>query len=448
MRDDEPVLVVVGGGAAGLAGAIAAARRYPGRVLVLDRAPFVSVGTCGLPYLVGGQIADPQSLLLHSPDELESRGLLLRTQCQVESIDLKSSRLSCRDLVNGRRTDLPFQNLLLTPGGRAEFAGAHYPNVISPRDLESSLRAHSWLRQAECRRVLVVGAGYLGLELAEAARFAGCQVVLVDPRERFLGLTRHDLIRAELERHGVDCQAARVLAFEGQGLARQACLSDGRRLEFDLALVATGVRPDHPLLRPLGLERGALGGIRVDRQGRTSRSRVFAAGDGCEIPRRDGPGHCYLPLARPAALLGQVAGAVASGESARFAGCRPCVALKLFDLEVASVGSVPPGAELFSARSSTRSRYWQEGGWLDLSLFFEGKGGPLRAAQAVGTEGAVAKIQTLALALEQNLTAAQLAESDYAYTPPLSTLWDPIVRSVRPSKKVGIVSMENRITDV
>ncbi|MBT9587668.1 FAD-dependent oxidoreductase [bacterium] len=435
MSFSEPVLVVLGGGAAGLAGAVEAARIYPGRVMVLDQAPLISVGTCGLPYLVGGQIARPEALVLNDAAQLEARGLVVRLHSRVQSIDLTARRVTYQDLERGSQGTLPFQNLLLTLGGQCDFPGAHFANVISPRDMVTSLRARAWMGQPECRRVLVVGAGYLGLELAEAARFAGKKVTVVDPTDRLLGLTRSDLVEAELKRQGVDLQRARLVAWEGEGLARQGVLSDGQRLPFDLALVATGVRPTHSALQELSLERGPTGGIRVDRQGRTSRGGVFAAGDGCEIPRRDGPGHVFLPLARPAALLGRVAGAVAVGQPGRFHGCLPCGSVKVFDLEVAWAGTPPEQAEVFAGRSSTRSSYWPDNGWLDLTLFFAGPGGPLRAAQAVGSEGAVARIQTLALAIEQNLAADQLANSDYAYTPPFSGLWDPIVRTVRPSKR-------------
>ena len=126
----EPVLVVVGGGAAGLAAAVEAARWCPGRVLVLDQSPIVSVGTCGLPYLVGGQIARPQQLILNTPQQLQERGLQVRTQCRVESIDLANARLQVRDLGRGQVESVPFQNLMLALGARADFPGAQFGNII------------------------------------------------------------------------------------------------------------------------------------------------------------------------------------------------------------------------------------------------------------------------------------------------------------------------------
>ncbi len=432
----EPALVVVGGGAAGLAAAVEAARWQPGRVLVLDQSPVLSVGTCGLPYLVGGQIADAQKLVLHSRQELEARGLRLLTECRLEALDLSNQRLQFRDLARGQNSSLPFQNLLLAPGGRFDFPGGQLKNVLAPRDLVSGLKARAWLQQPECRRVLVVGAGYLGLELAEAARFAGKQVTLVDPCRRILGLTGplHDTVLRELARHGVEWRQHQLVAWEGEGVARRAQLGDGSSLELDLALLATGVSPRHPVLENLNLERGPLGGLRVDRQGRTSRSRIWAAGDCCEIPPRHGICPVYLPLARPAALLGQAAGAASMGQPRSFTGCIPCASVKLFDLEVGWVGEMGQG-EQYLSDGPLRASYWTEPGRLQLCLEFCPRSRRLLGAQAVGSGEVTGLLQTLALAVEQGLDFEALARLDHPYTPPLSGMWNGIARTVRSSKR-------------
>ena len=428
--------MVVGGGAAGLAAAVEAARWQPGRVLVLDQAPVLSVGTCGLPYLVGGQISDPHTLVLHSREELEERGLRLFTQCRLESFDLSNQRLHYRDLARGQSGSLPFQDLLLAPGGSFDFPGAQLSNVLAPRDLVSSLRARAWLGRPECRRVLVVGAGYLGLELAEAARFAGKHVTLVDPCRRLLGLTGtlHDTVLRELARHGVEWRQHRLTAWEGAPLARHARLADGSRLDLDLALLATGISPRHSSLEGLPLDRGPLGGLRVDRQGRTSRARIWAAGDCCEIPPRQGTRPVYLPLARPAALLGQAAGAAAMGHARTFAGCLPCASVKVFDLEVGWVGEMGDG-EQFLSDGPLRAGYWSEPGRLQLCLEFCRRSRKLLGAQAVASGEVTSLLQTLALAIDQGLDFDSLARLDHPYTPPLSGMWNGIARTVRSSKR-------------
>ena len=435
MSSREPVLVVVGGGAAGLAAAVEAARWQPGRVLVLDQAPILSVGTCGLPYLVGGQIESPHSLILHSREQLQERGLHLLTECRLESVDLANQRLHFQDLARRQSGSLPYQNLLLTPGGNFDFPGGHLPNVISPRDLTSSLKARAWLERPETRRVLVVGAGYLGLELAEAARFAGKQVTLVDPRAPILDLVEplHDTVLRELAGNGVEWRQHRLVGWEGRDLARAGLLQDGTRLECDLALLAGGISPRHALLEGLPLERGPRGGLRVDRQGRTSRAHVWAAGDCCEIPGPRGGSPVYLPLARPAALLGQAAGAAAVGKTRPFKGCLPCAAVKVFQLQVGWVGEL--GQELYYSDGPLRAGYWSEPGRLQLCLGFCPNTKKLLGAQAVGSGEVSPLLQTLGLAIEQGLDFEALSRIDHAYTPPLSGMWNPIGRTVRFSKR-------------
>lgn len=429
MSFSEPALVIVGGGAAGLAAAVEAARWRPGGVLVVDQAPVVSVGTCGLPYMVGGQI-EPQSLILNSPQELEQRGVRLLTDCRLESIDLQAQRLHYRG------GSLPFEKLLLAPGGHFKFPGSHLSNVLSPRDFTTSLKARAWLQQPDCRKVLVVGAGYLGLELAEAARFAGKHVTLVDPCQRMLGLAEplHAVVLRELARHGVEWRQHQVVAWEGQPRARQAVLRDGTALDFDLALLATGITPGHPLLAGLPLERGPLGGLRVDRQGRTSRAQIWAAGDCCEIPSRQGTRPTYQPLARPAALLGQAAGAAAMGQPGHFAGCIPCAAVKVFDLQVGWAGCLEEGL-LYYSRGPLRAAYWPDPGRLELCLSFCPQSKRLLGAQAVGSGEVSSLLQTLALAIDQGLDLEALTRLDHPYTPPLSGMWNPIGRTVRSSKR-------------
>lgn len=431
MLQVEPRLLVVGGGAAGLAAAAQAARFCPGEVLVVDQAPIISVGTCGLPYLIGGTIRDPAQLILHRPEQLLERGIRVQTSTRVEAFDLSNQRLQVLDLERGHRHWLPYQNLLLAPGGFQQGPGQHYSNVLGPRDLSTSLQARAWLENLPGGRVVVVGAGYLGLELAEAAVLRGARVTLVDPRRPLLGLHPQLSTRLEecLRRQGVELLQAEVVAFSGDSRrARSAHLSDGQELPCELALMATGIQPQHPLLTGLALDRGPRGGVRVNRQGQTSQRHLYAAGDCCEIPDRLGTQPTYQPLARAAALLGQVAGANAVGQSRRFRGCLACVAVKVFELEIAWAGESGQD-EVF--QGPLRSGYWPEKADIDLCLSWAGPQGPLVGAQAVATSGAVARINTLALAIEQGYSRQQVADMDYCYTPPFASLWDPIVRAAK-----------------
>lgn len=445
MHLSEPALLVVGGGAAGLAAAAEAARWRPHEVLVLDQAPLVSIGTCALPYLIGGQIEHPSQLILNQPAQLLERGIRLHTQCCVQEVDLKNQRVQVRFLDNGRQQWIPYQKLLLSPGASHATTGHQYDNVQVPRDLVSSLKARAYLERTTTQDVLIVGAGYLGIELAEAAVRRGKRVRIVDPNPQtsLLGLDSPlaEHVMEELAKNGIEWVRGRVAGWEGgPSQARVALLQDGGDVHFDLALVATGIRPSNPLLDSLALARGTSGGIKVDRQARTSVRDVFAAGDCCEIPGhyQSSQSHQFQPLARPAALLGQVAGACALGPGARYAGSLECVAIKVFDLEVAWVKVAHNEERLYRLThwSASKPSYWPGNSKLGLSLHCSGSPeGRLVGAQAVGKEGAVARIQTLALAISQGLNSSELGHLDHAYTPPLTALWDPIGRTVRANRK-------------
>lgn len=432
MSGRVPRLLIVGGGTAGLAAAATAARICPGEVWVIDRAPLISVATCALPYLVGGQIEEAASLVLHQPEQLLERGIVVHTGSGASEIDLKGHRLR---LENGRWLD--FEQLMLAPGGARHYPGEHFANVLSPRDLESSLRARAWLEQPQVKTVLIAGAGYLGLELAEAARRRGRAVVLVDPSPTLLGLPPelHRVLLDELESQGVEWIPSRVVAWEGQGLASHALLEDGSRRAFELAFWAAGCPVRNPLLESLPLERGEAGGLRINSRGETSRRGVYAAGDCCEIPHPEG-GWVHQPLARPAALLGQVAGANACGQSRRFQGCWGSLSLKVFGLEVAWVKRRRLAPQIDSCQGDwpLRPGYWPNSDRVHLQLDFAGPTGPLQAAWAVGHE-VTSLMQTLSLALAQNLDAEALSQLEAAYTPPLSPMWDPISRTARQAKR-------------
>ena len=356
----------------------------------------------------------------------------MRTGQAVNEVDLPGHRIR---LDSGDWLD--YEQLMLAPGCARDFPGQHYANVISPRDLETSLRARVWLQRPEVSRVVIVGGGYLGLELAEAVCQRGRQVVLVDPSPTLLGLPPelHEKLLGELHAHGVEWRQARVQAWEGPSLARQALLSDGTVLDLDLAFWCAGCRPRNPLLEGLTLDRGPQGGIRVDSRGESSRRGVYAAGDCCEIPHPEG-GWTFQPLARPAAQLGQVAGANACGQSRRFAGSWGSLAIKVFGLEIAWVKRKSLSAQPHICRGDwpLRPGYWPSQARIHLQLEFAEQGGGLQAAWALGQE--VAPImQTLSLALAQGLDAEALAQLDYPYTPPLGAMWDPITRTARKAKR-------------
>lgn len=438
----EPSLLIVGGGSAGLAAAARFARTRPGEVLLLDQSPIIAVGTCSLPYLISGEIPHPQQLILQTPEQLSQRGVRFQLEHRVEEIDSRQHRVRVQCLRSRQTGWIPYQQLLLCPGASSHPLGAPFDNVLCPRDLLSSLKVRGYLEQPEIRQVLVVGGGYLGLELVEAVTRRGRQVTLVESGKVLLGLEAQlaDRVEVELQNQGVRRLQDRVIGWEGKGNSAQAAyLAGGDKVTFDLALLATGIQPTHPLLESLPLTRGPTGGVRVDRQARTSLPGVLAAGDCCEIPthRQSRQSHHHLPLARPATRLGQVAGAFASQRTGRYPGALECFCLRLFSLEIGwvSLGEPDTSKSRLVHWSRTRPGYWP--GKFDFGLCLqtrESSTGPLVGAQVVAQEGALGRLQTLGLAIQQGLSPGDLEDLDHPYSPPLAALWDPISRSLHGGK--------------
>ncbi len=414
-----PLLTVVGGGAAGMA----AAAQLPGKVLVLDRSSAVSISACSIPHYLSGEISGAESLLLNTPQQLQSRGIQVRTNCEVQTV-----RPNERLLVLRGGEILPYQNLLLAPGGHWAPSGQQYPNVIVPRDLESALRAKAYLLQPQVQKVLVVGGGYLGLELAESAHRCGRQVTLIEPVRPLLGLHSdlEESVLVRFERPNLRLVQDRLVGWKGDDLAQTAILSSGGQVDFDLALVATGLCPAHPWLAKLPFQRGPSGGIRVDRQGRTNLPHIFAAGDCCEVPRRLAPGWEHLVTARSAAWMGQAIGRHLAGESERFPGCIGNLGLRFFDLQIGLTGQT---GEYFTLATDQRQT--------KVCLYWKGPGGPLIGAQVLASAAVAERCNWLALAIDCGLSASQMVASDTLYQPTLSGLWDPVVQAARAGVRRG-----------
>jgi NADPH-dependent 2,4-dienoyl-CoA reductase/sulfur reductase-like enzyme/rhodanese-related sulfurtransferase len=435
--------IVVVGGVAGGASAAARARRLceTAEITVFERGPHVSFANCGLPYHVGGVIADRDRLLVQTPESLRARFALdVRVNAEVLRIDREARELVVRERESGREYRHGYDALVLSPGAeplRPPIPGVDHPLVRTLRNIPDMDAILAALRAAPAARVLVAGAGYVGLELAEALRQRATPVVLVEKLGHVLGAADPEMVAPlhdELRRNGVDLRlstAVEALQPAGAGLA--ARLSDGSVLDCGLVVLAVGVRPESRLAREAGLEIGTTGGIRVDRQMRTSDPAIWAVGDAVEVRDlvRDAP--ALVPLAGPANRQGRIAADAILGRPARYTATQGTAICKVFGLAFAMTGA--PEKALARAGAPYRrvyvhppdhATYYPGAQPISLKLLFAPGDGRILGAQAVGRAGVDKRIDVLATALRAGMSVFDLEDAELCYAPPYGSAKDPI----------------------
>jgi NADPH-dependent 2,4-dienoyl-CoA reductase/sulfur reductase-like enzyme len=438
-------LVVIGGGAAGMSAASAARRTDPDLdVVVCEAGGFAAYGMCGIPYYLGGMVPEPENLLAYPPSTFrEKRRIDLRLHTRVTGIDPETRQVH---LAAGQRgpaaaESLDYDALIVASGAhpvRPPVPGLDGPRVFTIRSLDEAIELRQLLDSGTLRHAVVVGAGYVGLETAEALVSAGLDVDVVEALPRVLATVDEpvaELVQAELERHTRVHLGKRLEAVkrDGAGGSRLIAVVDGTEIATDLIVVAVGVRPATDLLIQAGAGHLPDRSVVVDEGMRTSLPDVYAAGDAVALPHLVLGRPAWVPLGPAANKTGRVAGTVAAGGSASFKGVVGTVAVKVFDLEVASTGlglaeARDAGLDAVATDEVSRSRakYYPGNAPLHVRLVHT-REGRLLGGQFAGREGAAKRVDVLATALYAGLTVADLAALDLSYAPPFAPVYDPVL---------------------
>ncbi len=459
-------LVVVGGGAAGMSAASAARRADPGLdVVVCEAGGFAAYGMCGIPYYLGGMVPEPENLLAYPPATFrEKRHIDLRLHTRVTGIDPGTRQVR---LAAGQRgapspeslageslagESLDYDALILASGAdpvRPPVPGLDERRVFTIRSLDEAIELRQLLDSGTVRHAVVVGAGYIGLETAEALVSAGLDVDVVEALPRVLATVDEPvaaLVQAELERHTRLHLAARLEAVDTSGAAGGLiAVVDGAEIETDLVVIAVGVRPATDLLIEAGAEHLPDRSVVVDEGMRTSLPDVYAAGDAVALPHLVLGRPAWVPLGPAANKTGRVAGTVAAGGTASFKGIVGTVAVKVFDLEVASTGlglaeARAAGLDAVATDEVSRSRakYYPGSSPLHVRLVHT-RDGRLLGGQFAGREGAAKRVDVLATALYAGLTVADLAALDLSYAPPFAPVYDPVLAAAIKAVRAPVV---------
>ena len=429
--------IVIVGGVAGGATAAARARRISeeAEITVVERGPYVSYANCGLPYFISRDIEKRSELLLQTPEGFDAR-YGVRVLLATEAIEI--DRPGKKVLVRGKNGEswLAYDKLILAQGGNPitpSMPGADAPYVFKLWTVPDMDRMHAYIDKDKPRTAVVVGGGFIGLEMAEALKKRGLATTVVELLPSVMATMDPEIghqIASVLGANGVKVlTGVKVEAIS----ERTVVLGDGRRLPAELVLFSVGVRPELTLARKAGLEIGPTGGLEVDDHLRTTDPDIYAAGDMLEIEHKVSGRRVRVPLAGPANRQGRIAASNALGLDMRYRGALGTSAVKIFEATAAMTGLSERSAReagfavgVAVIYKGHHAGYYPGAEELSLKLIYDKKTARLLGAQAFGRTGVDKRIDVLATALAGKLTLHELAELDLAYAPPYSTANDPV----------------------
>lgn len=436
--------VLIIGGVAGGASCAARLRRLDesADIVVFDRGPHVSFANCGLPYHVGDIIRDTSALLVASPELFRDRfNVTIHTHHEVVAIDRERRRLRVRDLETGVEREELYDALLLAPGAtpiRIDCPGIDRPGVFAVRTIPDSVSVRAWIEQRAPGHALVVGGGFIGLEMAENLAHRGLGITVLERGPQIMPPLDPEMawyVQSHMQARGVDVRLGDALAElterDGRLLARTG---SGAEIPTDMVVLAAGIRPENALAAAAGLELGAGGAVRVDERMRTSDPHIWAVGDAVEVRNVVTGQVAILPLAGPANRQGRIAAESMCGRDSVFRGVQGTAVVGVFGLTVASTGAPEKGlqrAGVTAYRSiwlhpGHHASYYPGARPIHLKLVFDATSGRVLGAQAVGVEGVDKRIDVIATALQLGATVHDLAEAELCYAPQYGAAKDPV----------------------
>jgi len=441
MSDSKRILIV--GGVAGGASCAARARRLSedAEIVLFERGEHISFANCGMPYHIGGTIPDRKRLLVQTPEGMRKRYRIdVRTRCEVTGIDPAARRVTVRNLATGAESTEAYDALVLSPGAepvRPPIPGCDDRRIHTLRSLADMDAIQAALDERTPERAVVIGGGYIGLEMAEALRNRGVAVTLVELAEQVFIAADPEMvapIHQQLQLHGVDLRlGTSATGMDSRNGRLGIALSTGESVECDLAILAVGVRPEVKLAREAGLEIGPTGGIAVDEHMRTSDAAIYAVGDAVQVNHLVSGEKTLIPLAGPANRQGRIAADNIFGRPSVYADTQGTAICKVFDLAIGMTGvsekelrRLGRPYEKVYIHPASHAGYYPGASPISLKLLFDPDGGRVLGAQAVGPSGIDKRIDVLAVAVRAGLTVHQLQDMELSYAPPFGSAKDPV----------------------
>jgi NADPH-dependent 2,4-dienoyl-CoA reductase/sulfur reductase-like enzyme/rhodanese-related sulfurtransferase len=435
--------ILIVGGVAGGASAAARARRLSedAEIVIFERGEHVSFANCGLPYHIGGVIKEREKLLVQTPESLYKRfRIQTRIKSEVIRIDRQKKFITVKNFLTDNMVEEQYDFLILSPGAdpiKPPMPGLDLPRVMTLRNIPDMDRIKSIVDQGKINNVLVIGGGYIGLEMTEALRERGLNVVVVELSDQVMGPADPEMayyLHQELRKHDVQLKfGVSVKAFHASDESLLVELSSQQHLKCDLAVLAIGVKPEVSLAKNAGLEIGQRGGIVTDEHMRTSDPFIYAVGDAVEVEEFVTQSKALIPLAGPANRQGRIAADNIFGRKSVYKKTQGTAVCKLFDLTIAMTGvnekilkRMNMAYEKIYIHSKHHASYYPGAAQISFKLLFAPQTGKILGAQAVGTDGVDKRIDVLAVALRAGMTVYDLEHLELCYAPPYGSAKDPV----------------------
>jgi len=433
--------IVIIGGVAGGASTATRLRRMDEKaeIILIERGEYISFANCGLPYHIGEVITDREKLLVVTPQKLkETSNIEARVRHEAISIDRNKKIIKLRELATGREYSESYDKLVLSPGASPiipPVEGAGLPGVFTLRSMTDMDRINSFLLEAKPTCAVVVGGGFIGLEIAENLQHRGLQVTIIEMLNQVMAPIDYEMA-AMVHQH---LQFKRIRLSLGDGLKSihaekllKVALNSGKIVETDLVILSVGVRPESILAKDAGLDLGARGAIIVNEHLQTSDPDIYALGDAVEVKNLISGKPANLPLAGPASKQARVAADHIAGRPSIFKGVQGTSIVKIFDLTVACTGLNSRQLDEFGLpyknaliHSSNHAGYYPGASPMAFKLLFSPEG-KLYGAQLVGLEGVDKRIDVISTAIHSGATVYDLEELELAYAPPYGSSRDPV----------------------
>lgn len=435
--------VVIIGGVAGGATAAARLRRLneEAEIIILERSGFVSYANCGLPYYIGGEIKNKENLTLQTPESFRQRfNIDVRIHNEVLAIDPKNKCLTVKRLEDNTEYTETYDKLILSPGAKAlrpPLPGSDDPRIMTLRTVEDTYRIKEYITEKKPQKAAVIGAGFIGLEMAENLLAAGIETTVYQLENQVLPPLDYDMaceVHAYLRSKGLKLKLSKAVeGFEQKNNKLQVLVKDEEPLETDLVIMSIGVTPDTHLAEEAGLALGQKKAIMVTENMETSIKDIYAVGDAVEINNFVTKEKALIALAGPANKQGRIAANNICGVKSNFTGAQASSIIKIFDMTVATTGINEKTAKANAIKydkvitySPSHATYYPGATNMTMKTLYNPENGRILGVQIVGFTGVDKRIDVMATAIRGGMTSADLEELDLAYAPPYSSAKDPV----------------------